>query len=627
MLRHWYLPVVLIWVPLSQPQLRRGWSPRGQCYRVPSCWFLCVPLGVAPVVEHYKYMEDLKALESNGWPKISVPEVLQQIRTPLNVFEWEKCLRTHPDKEFSEYIIQGLTQGFRIGFCYHNHTCQSARSNMQSAGTNPAVVRDYLRNEVQSGTLIGLLKKEAVPGVHINRFGVIPKSQQPGKWRLIVDLSRPMSHSVNEGILKEHCSLRYPSVDDAVKVILALGPGTQLVKFDVKSAYRIVPVHPSDRLLLGIRWQGEVYVDTALPFGLRSAPKIFTAVADALQWILEQEGVPRMFHYLDDFLLFGAPGGSDGARIFNVAMDWCKKLGVPIADHKTEGPTSVLTFLGIEVDAVKMEIRLPPTKLLQLKAEIREWAGKESCTKRQLLSLIGRLQHACCVVQPGRTFLRRMIDFSTKFKQLHFERRLNKGFQSDLQWWSSFLCDWNGVSMMGGVVHSASRVTLTSDASGSWGCGAFTSLGKWFMFKWPRSWASFHITVKELLPIVLAVALWGAEWKGMSICCQCDNAAVIAILRSGSYKNKLAMHLVRSLFFLAAKRGVVLAGVHIPGKENGPADALSRNKPDVFLTQIPFAQQEQSAIPPELVRLLVTDRPDWTSRNWTRCWGSFLQKA
>jgi len=123
-----------------------------------------------------------------------------------------------------------------------------------------------------------------------------------------------------------------------------------------------------------------------------------------------------MVHYLEDFLLFGAPGESDGVRIFSRSMEWCGKLGVPIAGHKTEGPTSVLTFLGIEVDIVKMELRLPPSKLCQLKAEIHAWSERESCTKWELLSIIGKLQHACCVVQPGRTFLRQMIDFSTTFK-------------------------------------------------------------------------------------------------------------------------------------------------------------------------------------------------------------------
>ena len=87
-------------------------------------------------------------------------------------------------------------------------------------------------------------------------------------------------------------------MDDAVKLILALGKGTKLAKFDIQSAYRIVPVHPTDRYLLGMMWNGQLYMDTALPFGLRSAPKIFTVVADALQFITYAEAWCAQNHAL-----------------------------------------------------------------------------------------------------------------------------------------------------------------------------------------------------------------------------------------------------------------------------------------------------------------------------------------
>ena len=66
-----------------------------------------------------------------------------------------------------------------------------------------------------------------------------------------------------------------------------------LVKSDLKDAYRIVPVHPDDYHLLGIAWDECVYVDRALPFGLCSAPKIFSAVADFIAWVLHQQGIPH----------------------------------------------------------------------------------------------------------------------------------------------------------------------------------------------------------------------------------------------------------------------------------------------------------------------------------------------
>ena len=162
---------------------------------------------------------------------------------------------------------------------------------MLSAREHPEVVAEYLRKELERGVLLGPFHRDEVQGVVLNRFGVIPKSGQKGSWRLIVDLSYPEGKSVNDGIDPELCSLKYVRVDDVVRRLLQLGPGMEMAKTDVKSAYRIVPVHPEDRSLLGMCWNGDIFVDAALPFGFRSAPKVFNAIADAMEWIAKEQGV------------------------------------------------------------------------------------------------------------------------------------------------------------------------------------------------------------------------------------------------------------------------------------------------------------------------------------------------
>lgn len=266
-----------------------------------------------------------------------VPKEWRAVETPLACDEWGRALRDHPDRAFVEYLVRGMREGFRIGYQYGKRKCVGAKANMKSAEENDQVVDEYVAKEVQLGRVVGPLEEAQHPAVHINRFGVIPKNHQPGKWRLIVDLSHPDGESVNDGIERELCTLKYTSVDEAVTRVLAKGAGTVLAKFDVESAYRIIPVHPEDRWLLGMRWRGKLYVDTALPFGLRSAPKIFSAVADALQWILARLGVESI-HYLDDFLIFGAPNTPQCQQALECALQWCRRLGVPIAGHKTEGP-------------------------------------------------------------------------------------------------------------------------------------------------------------------------------------------------------------------------------------------------------------------------------------------------
>jgi len=106
-------------------------------------------------------------------------------------------------------------------------------------------------------------------------------------------------------------------------------------------------------------------------------------------------------------------------------LDANATLGVPIAPMKTEGPTTKLVFLSIELDSISMAISLNCEKRDRLCPMIWDWESKKSCTKRELLSLIGYLQHACRVIRPGRSFLRRMIYLSIGVRALHHRVRLN----------------------------------------------------------------------------------------------------------------------------------------------------------------------------------------------------------
>ena len=185
---------------------------------------------------------------------------------------------------------------------------------MPSARDSPQVIEEYLQKEREQGNILGPFAPYLIPAVHINRFGVIPKKHQPGKWCLITDLSFPEGKSVNDAIDPNLCSFKYITVDQVAKKAVALGKGSLMAKIDIKSAYRLIPVAPKDRLYLGMKWEGKVYIDGMLPFGLRSAPKIFSAVADALEWCVAREGVDIIYHYLDDFTVLG-PSSSEECGI------------------------------------------------------------------------------------------------------------------------------------------------------------------------------------------------------------------------------------------------------------------------------------------------------------------------
>ena len=545
------------------------------------------------------------------------------ISTPLCLGAWKQHLVNHPDQDFVRFIVKGMEEGFPIGVD-PTASFMSAHRNMSSAAENPQVIEDYLTKEVAAGNIFGPFSPSALPEVHINRFGVIPKKYQPGKWRLITDLSYPEGSSVNDAIDPSLCSLTYTSVDVVAATAAALGKGALLAKIDVKSAYRLVPVHPGQRKWLGMQWQGKVYVDGMLPFGLRSAPKIFNAVADALEWCVAKQGIRHIYHYLDDFIVLGSPGTAECGASLSILQRVCQELGVPLAPEKQDGPAAVLTFLGIEIDTIRQELRLPAEKLQRLLQMVDEWENQKACTRRELESLIGILQHACKVIQPGRSFLRRAISLLSITKQPHHHIRLNAEFRSDIKWWKAFAAHWNGAAIL--AIPEQYSLHLTSDASGFWGCGAWHAT-HWFQLEWSPNTQDWNIAAKELLPIVIAAVIWRHLWRGRQVIARCDNAAVVAVLNSRYSKDKHMMHLLRCVFFAEAYGSFKLVAVHLPGSHNVLADDLSRNRLYSFRMQFPESDTSPTSIPSSLLQWLSSTDLDWTSPAWTQLFNTTVARV
>ena len=494
---------------------------------------------------------------------------------------------------------------------------------MNSAQMHPEVVDAYIAEEIASGRMFGPFHPTAIPSLHLNRLGVIPKGHTPGRWRLITDLSFPPGKSVNEGIDPQLSSLHYTSVERVATAAQRLGKGALLAKVDVKAAYRLVPVNPQDRLLLGFQWRGEHYVDGMLPFGLRSAPKIFTAVADALEWVLRQRGVRHVDHYLDDFVTMGPPGSNACKHNLDLILATCADLGVPLAEEKLEGPSECLTFLGIEIDTSLGILRLPAEKLARLQRQLRTWAPRKVCRRHQLESLVGTLQHANRVVRPGRSFTRRMIDLLCirGVRSSHHHIRLNQEFQADLQWWRAFASHWNGVSVFPPARRPAFEVT--SDASGNWGCGAW-SQESWLQYQWPHEALQRHISFKELFALLLAAITWGSRWKGARVQWCCDNQAAVRAVSSRSCRDQPMMHLIRCLFFIEAWHQFETVASYLPGHLNTLADDLSRNRQDSFLSKARNMEAEPSRTHRDLPVLLLEGK-GWTSPAWTTQFSAILR--
>ena len=196
-----------------------------------------------------------------------------------------------------------------------------------------------------------------------------------------------VSTMVHTVLLARIISLQYMKVDNIVAGTMQFGRCSLMAKFDVQNAYRIVPVHLKNRRLLGMKWHGDFYVDMVLPFGIRSAPYIFTCTADLVEWIAKENyDVNFLMHYLDDFYTLGPPGSSICQHNLDKSIDYFSKLAIPLHPNKLEGMSMCMTVPGIELDSINLQAHLPKDKFDGTTALLEEGSHKCFCKWKGLES-------------------------------------------------------------------------------------------------------------------------------------------------------------------------------------------------------------------------------------------------
>ena len=157
---------------------------------------------------------------------------------------------------------------------------------------------------METGCILGPFDLPPLPNLWYSGLDAVPKHDRG--WWIIYHLSAPLGFSINDFIDPNSYSLSYCSVNDAYTITNELGTGALLSKIDLKNAFRLIPIQQSDWNLLGIYWKDKYYINTCLPFGLRSAPFIFNQLADTIHWLLQhQYRVHHLLHHLDDILTAG----------------------------------------------------------------------------------------------------------------------------------------------------------------------------------------------------------------------------------------------------------------------------------------------------------------------------------
>ncbi|KAJ5904837.1 uncharacterized protein N7473_001753 [Penicillium subrubescens] len=430
----------------------------------------------------------------------------------------------------------------------------------------------------------------------VSPLGLVPKHD--GGWRRIHDLSWPPGQGLNQGIPDSWSAIEYMTIDAIYEQVTQAGPGCTIIKRDIKDAFRIVPVAEDNQHPLAFQWNDSTYVECCLPFGLATAPFLFNLFAEALHWIL-QCLLPLFYinHYLDDFIaITRSPSVSDPTgpfdEVYNGVTDY---LRIPRNTIKDQQGTCV-TVLGIQIDSIAMEARLPPGKLCRATLDAAAALNAASLSLKQTERLTGSLAFCSRVVRLGRTRLQSLYTFQAAFPHgRSARRRISHEVRDDLEWWRDSLSLFNGVLLIDPCRRSITH--LYTDASNT-GQGLFFFSSKSTSDCWlahchqlhPSNAASLalaqdahahqvahaHINTQEVDAILQGFLLFSHHWLHHTLVIHTDSSTAYTGLSKGFLHGPPNAPL-KSLLILAAARDIQIVPHWLPSGENTLADALSRN--------------------------------------------------
>lgn len=275
--------------------------------------------------------------------------------TPVNVRSFSYLLEGYKHRD---YIVKRFSDGFITHFEGQEEELES--SNSRAALLNPDTVEAKIQKELEMRRIAGPFKEPPFKNFKCSPLSIREKST-PGQYRLLHNLSYPYDDKlVNHNIPTEHSKVKYATLQDAISIIQHLSPGFYLAKSDIKSAFRIVPLHSSQYHLMGFKWNGLYYFDRCLAMGLSSSCQIFEAISSAIVYILRKRfNVQDVVKVLDVFLFLAKTYGQCKGYL-NIFLQLCKLLGIPVAME----PSQTLVFLGILLDNIRMLAQLPNEKIV-----------------------------------------------------------------------------------------------------------------------------------------------------------------------------------------------------------------------------------------------------------------------
>ena len=501
------------------------------------------------------------------------------IRSNWNFRLLDSLCNSDDDRE----VVTFLRYGWPIN--RDNSPLPRSWMNHNSANQFQEQVTRYICKELRHNTIMGPFVTSPFP---TESTGISPISTRPKKnsekRRIIMDLSwPPQGPSVNTGIPKDEylrnpIKLRYPTIDDVCRRVAFLhqtGNGKLIFgwKKDMERAFKQILLCPMSWGALGFMWLNAIFFDKTAVMGCRSAPYVCQRTTNMIRHFMFQMSYV-VYNYIDDFMSVNFY--REAWASFNAMGNLLRDLGVNESMDKSVQPSQQVEFLGILYDLINMLIKLPEEKLKDMELVLQKWEGYVFMTKKQLQCVVGKLQFAAACVRSGRVFVNRLYD-KIALMQDGVRYVITMQVRKDLEWWRSFLRQYNGSSIMWMCEKNMVDEWFATDACLK-GAGGFCQ-GNYYHITFPKKifdWGDVNIAHLELLAIIIGVRLWKNLVKGMKFVVGCDNEAVVTIINMGRSRNELLQTLLRELMYNLAQLDSQIHAKFIRGEDNRLPDILSR---------------------------------------------------
>ena len=372
---------------------------------------------------------------------------LKNIVTPLKVDVFDRLLReANYDDEKRSFLVAGFTNGFSLRY---QGNCKVKRKapNLKLRVGLQVELWNKVMTEVEAGRYAGPFKEVPFEYFIHSPIGLVPKDKGH-KTRLIFHLSYPKNgNSVNSGIPKHLCTVKYPDFAEAVQMCINVGVTGKAAKSDMSMAFRNVPMDPASWAFLVLMAEhpetGEkfYFVDKCLPFGSSISCAIFQSFSDAIAYLVKHITHKPLVNYLDDYFFAALNKLLCNAQV-QVFLDICGQVNFPVSLEKTEWASECLTFLGLLCDLVNQVVCIPAEKIQKAMDALEYFLNSKNkkATVLEIQKLCGTLNFLCRCVVPGRAFLTRLYALTVGGKlRAHHHIRLREENRLDMLVWKQFL--------------------------------------------------------------------------------------------------------------------------------------------------------------------------------------------